>query len=208
MKYLKMLGLAAIAATALIAFVGAGSASATVFCSTESTPCSAKWAKGTQLEFSVAPGSSAEWKTGLSTNTCTGGTLKGTMLNEGGSAETIKLSVAASDFSWTNCTFSNATLKGGELEIHSISGSNNGTVTMKGFEFTTSTTQYGSCIYGAGTGVHLGTLTASGTGKAMIGFAVTLTKTGGGFLCPNTMEWIEEWIQTKPEGKALYVEPS
>jgi hypothetical protein len=208
MKYLKMLGLAAVAATALIAFVGAGSASATVFCSTQTTPCSAKWAKGTQLEFSVTAGSSAEWKTGFSTNTCTDGTLKGTMLTAGSGSETMKLSVDDSDFTWTNCTFSNATLEGGELEIHSITGSNNGTVIMKGFNFTTSTTQYGSCNYSAGTGVHLGTLTASGSGEAMIDIKVTLAKSGGGFLCPNTMEWIEEWVQTVPNGKALYVEPS
>jgi len=41
MKYVKMLRLAVVA-TALMAFVGAGSASATVLCKTNTNPCSSK----------------------------------------------------------------------------------------------------------------------------------------------------------------------
>ena len=131
------------------------------------------------------------------------------MMTEGSSTETVKISVGSgSDFVWNKCTFANSTIEGGELEVHSIAGSNKGTLTMKGFTFTTNTAQYGTCSYGAGTATHLGWLTASATGQAIIDIEVTLTKKAGGFLCPPTMEWWEEWIQTGPKGKALYIEPS
>jgi hypothetical protein len=208
MKYVKMLGLAAVAVAALMAFVAAGSASATVLCTTSTNPCTSKWAKATQLEFSVTAKTSATWKTAIDTNTCTEGTLKAPMINEGGSGEAVRLSVAASDFSWNSCTFANVTLEGGELEIKSIAGSTNGTMTIKGFSFTTSTPTYGSCAYTAGTGTPLGLLTASGTGEAVIDIETTLVKKSGGFICPNTMEWWEKWVQTAPSKKALYVEPS
>jgi hypothetical protein len=48
MKYLKMLGLAVVAAAALSAFMGAGSASATVLCTTNSTPCGTSHTEGTK----------------------------------------------------------------------------------------------------------------------------------------------------------------
>lgn len=209
MKYLKMLGLAAVAAAALMALAGTGAASATVLCQTETSPCTQRWTKGTQVEFSVTSGTSATWITGIDTNTCTGGTLKGTVSNEGSSSETVHISIGAgSEFVWTNCTFNNQTVEGGELEVHAISGSTTGTLTMKGFTFTTSTPTYGSCSYTAGSGVHLGTLTPSATGAAVIDIEVKLTKNGGGFTCPTTMEWWEKWVQTAPKGQALYVEPS
>jgi hypothetical protein len=203
-----MLGLGAVAAVALIAFIGAGSASATVLCSTISTPCNSKWAKSTQLEYIVKPETTARWITGVSVNECKSGTMKATMANEGGAGVAVKLTMSASDFSWNECTFNQATLEGGELEINSITGSNNGSITMKGFAFRTETLQYGNCTYTAGTGTKLGTLTASGTGQSIIDIEVVLTKKEGSPTCPTTMEWIEEWIQTAPKGKALYVEPS
>jgi hypothetical protein len=208
MKHLKMLGLAAVAALALIAFVGVTSASATVLCSTISTPCNSKWAKGTQLEFILKPETTARWVTGMSVNECKSGTMKATMSNQGGATEAVKLPMSASDFSWNECTFNQSTLEGGELEISSIAGSNNGVVTIKGFRFQTETQFYGNCTYTAGTGTKLGTLTASGSGQSIIDIEVVLTKKEGSITCPTTMEWWEEWIQTAPKGKALYVEPS
>lgn len=74
MKYLKMLGLAAVAAAALMAFVGAGTASAKegVLCSTTSNPCNSKWAAGTVIDFSLK--GSAVWtnaENGETLETCT-----------------------------------------------------------------------------------------------------------------------------------------
>jgi hypothetical protein len=210
MKYLKMLGLAAVAAAALTALLGTGTASATVLCHTTTTPCSQKWTTGTGVEFNLQTGTSALWQTtgGIALNTCLGGTLKGTISNQGSSTETVKISVPASGFSWSSCTTGQQTIEGGEIEIHAISGSDNGTITMKGFAFTTNTAQYGVCTYTAGTGAHLGTITASKTGAAVIDFEVVLNKKEGSLLCPPDITWWEHWLQNAPRETPLFVEPS
>ena len=61
MKYVKMLGLAAVAAMALMAFLGASSASATVLCKTHITSgcAAAGWDYAGPLEASLKPGTSA-----------------------------------------------------------------------------------------------------------------------------------------------------
>lgn len=211
MKYLKMLGLAAVAATALLAFVGAGSASATVLCATTSTPCAVPWEAGTQLEFNVAAGTKGLWgstdeKTVFAE--CTEGELK-VKPSAGGASQTVKMTVPKSDFTWnaTGCTIQTATLEGGELEFHAIEGSDNGTVTATGFTFTT--IAFGiTCNYGFPKATDLGTLTGSATGDAVLHINTVFSKTGGGFLCPPDLRWREEMTQVKPVGTALFFEPS
>src|SRR5690242_16081517 len=102
MRYLKMFGFAAVAAVVLMAFAGAGTASATVLCHSATSPCPQKWAQGTEVEFSLQPETSATWQTnqGILLNTCTNGTLKGTVSNAGSGTETVKISVPASGFFW------------------------------------------------------------------------------------------------------------
>jgi hypothetical protein len=57
MKYLKMLGLAAVAAMALTAVLGASSASAATFlCKTNANPCPEHYPTGTTLSGSLEPG--------------------------------------------------------------------------------------------------------------------------------------------------------
>jgi hypothetical protein len=209
MEYFKMLGLAVIAASALIAFAAAGTASATVLCDTTTTPCNQKWSAGTQLEFEIAPGTEGIWETTDGKTVvakCTEGELKGKP-SSGGASETVKVPVQASDFTWPGCTVNTATLEGGELEIHAIEGSDNGAVTATGFSFTT--TAFGvSCIYTFASSTNIGTLTASATGDATLHINTVFTKKSGGFLCPTDLKWREEFTQVKPEGTALYVEPS
>ena len=208
MKYLKMLSLAVVGAAALMAFAGAGSASATVLCHKAETPCSQKWSIGTEAEFIIRPETKAKWFSGINTLLeCSSGDLKGTIKNAGNSSETVKLGI--NTFVWSSCSVGNSTLETGELEVHSISGSTNGTMTLKGFTNRIESTQYGTCVYTSGaTGMDLGTLIASKTGQAIIDIEVVLTKKEGSILCPTTIEWWEEWTQTKPSETPLFVEPS
>ncbi|MGN6258903.1 MAG: hypothetical protein ACTHN3_14340 [Solirubrobacterales bacterium] len=209
MKYLKMLGLAVAAAAVLAAFAGAGSASAAVLCHKAETACFQKWSLGTETEFVVRSGTKARWFSGINTlMECSSGDLKGTVTNAGSATEAVKIGIT--DFAWTNCTVGNSTLEKGEMEVSSISGSTNGNMTLKKFTNKIETVQYGTCIYTSGsTGTHLGTLTASSTGEAIIDIETTLTrKEGSSALCPTTIEWWEQWIQTKPSGTPLFVEPS
>ncbi len=48
MKFIKMLGLAMVAAVAVMAFAGAGTASATL-CKTQTSPCTSEWPIGTEI---------------------------------------------------------------------------------------------------------------------------------------------------------------
>jgi hypothetical protein len=209
MKYLKMLGLVAIAAAALMAVAGSGTASATVLCHTTSTPCAQKWAANTQVEFTLGSGSSGEWMRtgGELITTCTEGQIKGKISNAGSESATVKIPVAASDFIWPKCTSTSETLAGGEFEIHAIAGTDNGTVTASGFNFTTTVTGI-SCSFYFPEGTIYGTLTASGSGNANIDINTVLSKKEGSFLCPSSLQWVEGFRQTAPSGTALFVEPS
>jgi len=207
MKYLKMLYLAAVAAVALMAFVGAGTASATVLCQTNTNPCSSKWTAGTLLKFTLKNGTSALWRDteGFTLKTCTNANLSGEITNAGSATETVKIRVK--EHSWTSCTVATKTLKLGELEIHSITGTTNGTITYKGAEFTTNDFLFGDCVYGtAEGGTDLGTLTSSGTGDSVIDVNALLGPVGVN-CCPEVV-WAEEFTITSPQETPLFVEPS
>ena len=212
MKYLKMLGIAAVAAMALMAFAGAGTASATVLCHSTSTPCTEKWKTGTEPRFTVKPGTAGIWETtsGTVLAECPEGELRGVITSAGGATETVKTSVEASGLTWQNVQgcFNTKTLEGGTLEIHAITGTDNGTVTVSGVKITIHNAFFGDCIYGFATGEHMGTLTSSGTGSSIIDINTVFLKKEGGITCPEELRWTEEFTQEKPSGTALYVEPS
>jgi len=210
MKCLKMLGLAAVAAAALMAIAGVGTASATVLCQTTTTSCSKKWESGTQLDFHVRAGTVGRWgnTSGETLVECTEGLLQGKP-SAGSGSETVKMSVGASEFNWNSgCSgVQTKTLEGGTIEIHNITGTDNGTVTITGFTFTT--TLFGAtCTYGFLEATDLGVLTGSGTGDAILDISTSFSKKEGSFLCPLSLNWKEEFTQTGPSGTALYVEPS
>jgi hypothetical protein len=207
MKHLKTLGLVAVAATALMAFAAAGSASAAVLCKTNTNPCTSKWAAGTNLEFSLKSGTSATWKgTGGETlKTCTNAKLIGGITSAGSGSEAVKIKV--SEDSWTSCTVATKTLKLGEIEITNITGTTNGTVILKGAEFTTNDVIFGDCSYGTATGgTDLGTLTSSATGDSVIDVNAQLLPVGGA-CCPDVV-WQESFTITSPKETPLFVEPS
>jgi hypothetical protein len=206
MKYVKILGLAAIAAAALMAFVGAGTASATVLCSTTTSPCpeAQKFPKGTRLEFSLASGSSLVWVNGANTlETCKGAVLKSDITNPGSGASTVTSSNNALQFS--ECTFNNSFTKLGGLEIHNISGTSNGTVTATGeVGWTFNNPLFGSCIYGWTNGAVLGTITE---GKpATLDFNTTIERlSGSAFACPENGNLNGSLVQTGPANTTLSV---
>src|SRR5215469_4683595 len=135
MKYVKMLGLAAIAAAALTAFVGVGSASATEVTCSVGNRCPANQeihavtekkavldapfgnieCEGTVRGFLEMPGSASETATGPLDETIVGGEPTG--------------------LHWSNCGSDTVqTLKAGTLEVHTTETNNNhdGTLTSTG----------------------------------------------------------------------------
>jgi len=204
MKYVKMLALAAVAAGALMAFIGAGTASASVFCSTATNPCTSRW-PNTTVDFSLASGTSAEFREdpGETLNTCKASTVKGTLIT-GSSTATTKGPVEKANLTWGSCTFPTTSLKGATLEFHALA-SGNATVTGSGYEVTIQTFLFGSCVYGTGEGKDLGTLTEGN--PATFHVDATVNKISG--FCPGTSAtWLATYTLTEPSATTLYVSES
>jgi hypothetical protein len=221
MKYVKMLGLAAIAAAALMAFVGASSASATVLCkvagtgSPTGTTCPAGEALGVGAEIHAVleSGTSATLTGEPGTEkviVCNESTVKGEVTAEGSATATAKGNITALTFGkctspslgGTACTVT--TLKGGTLEAHWISGTHNGTLTSNGAEVTTSCNSiFGAihCIFTTNSST-IGTLNGSATtGKTATfeAFEVPLTQVATNALCPSEAGWDGKYEVTTPD---------
>jgi len=180
MKCLKALGLAALAAMALTAFLGASSASASVLCTTTTTPCGTGWHIDT-LEATATGSLSVHSTSGSLEATCGGSSETATKRTTGSSTTTPVYTVSTAGLTWNSCNQVTKTLEGGELEVHQIAGTHNGTVTGKGFKWTTVVAGI-SCVFGYGTGVDLGTLT--GGSPAVLDVNAIVNKVEGSFLCP------------------------
>lgn len=201
MKYLKMLGLAAIAAGALMAFVGASTASATVLCETNVTSnCGSawSWANGSTVTFSLAPGASAKLKDpifGTTINTCTASSVSGAVTN--GSSTTTPNGTAHGTF--TECTKPVSEATDGTIEIHSISGSDQGTVTANGFAFTFEDPFGHMCAYGFNAATDIGNF-VPGTngldGTLNINHAVSLIAAHSDEGCISSGTWTANYTQT------------
>jgi hypothetical protein len=185
------------AVTAVLAFIGADSASATVLCNEPASECTS-YEKGASLSAFLTGSTTLSTTGGTLLDTCTLGMSEGTTSSAGGSSETVSESIE--ELTWESCTNTTDTVSNGELEIHSISGTNNGTVTGKNISVTVNTA-FGSCTYGTGTAIDLGTLV--GGSPAMLEVNTILSKTAGGLLCPSEAEWAASYALTSPE--PLYV---
>ena len=209
MRYLKMLGLASVAAAALTACLGAGAASATVLCSTTTTPCTSKWPVNTNFDFSLKTGTSSTMTTtgGETYITCSAVTTKGKFEKAGSATETVTGSISSLNWGPT-CSFPMTNIQNGKLELHGISGTDNATVTGDAEAvFTIQSIFFGSCSWFWGSGAHLGTLV--GGKPATLAINTVLKKhVGSEAVCPDTLRWTAELVLTEPAATALYVEPS
>ncbi len=215
MKYVKMLALAAVAAGALMAFIGAGTASASKLCSTTVTPCPAgqNWQVNQALDFSIPAGSQAKLVDTTGTeelDKCSTSTVKGKISNAGSATETVTGPVE--ELTWGSCTFPTKTLKTGKLEIHQIAGTSNGTVTADGTFEVTINVVFASCVYGVTAGVDLGEVTegkVSGTTTSPVFHANAVAEEfTESPLCPNTAKWTGTYNLTEPTGTTLAVTAS
>jgi hypothetical protein len=202
MKYLKFIGLAAIAAIALMAFAGAGTASATEICTMNTFPCPAGSQIST-LELSKDPNTSPVFETteGSIQGTCTGITASGAV-TQGDATHTAVVPQVTLGF--TGCT--NTTVVNNaaacEYEFHGISGSVNATVTTRGCTFSVNLGV--NCYYGGGGGITLGTL-VGGTTKTLTVNTVIEKIDGSSFLCPQTTRWTASYMVTNHSAVYFHV---
>ena len=206
MKYLKMLCLAAVVAVAAIALAGVGSASATVLCKTTTTPCNSPYGNGTTIVASLTGSIFLEWpgeEEPFPWTTCTQTKIKAGIKASGGATSTVLAPVEEQTFG--GCTGGPAVaLEKGSLEIHHISGTDNGTVTRLSFTLTNYLLFFGSCNYGTATATDMGTLVGGESPTIKVNEVVTRRSGSAG--CPPEMRWTGEFKVTEPT--PLYVEPS
>ncbi len=197
MKYLKMLGLAAVAALALAAF-GAGTASATELYKGATTA-----GVGTEIVSTLQTGSSALLKDTLggANDTCTSSEVKGTIESAGSS--TTHPSGKISSLTFGGCSHTTTVLANGSLEIKHIAATTNGTVISKGARVTVKSTIFGvSCVANTGEGTTIGTLTGKTSGNAVMDINGVITLENG---CGDST-WTGTYLVTSPAG--LNVEAS
>jgi hypothetical protein len=187
MKHLKMLGLFAMAAAALMAF--AGSASAQTFTAPAGT------------EYTGAISSSLEGsallKAGFAEITCTAGTVAGSITtnnNTEASGSITAVSFSSCKEGQTVDTLNN----NGTLTILKASHAVSGT----GTEVTTAVGGV-SCVYGLGEkATSLGTAANSASGVTL-SIKASLPKISGGFLCASPASWTASYIVTSPKSSVL-----
>ncbi len=203
MKYVKLLGLAAVAAAALMVLLGAGSASAAVLCSTNTSPCTGTtYPAGTKVKLEATGTMKFETLGGIVTGECSESSVSGTTSNAGGATESVKVAIPATGWTWQNCTRTITTTAGGTLEFGTNPGgpAGNGKLLVNGFDFVMNSI-FGTCVYGWGaTTANLGPVV--GGSPATIEINTILPRMSGP--CPAESRWRAAYKVVEPS--PLYVE--
>jgi hypothetical protein len=201
MKYIKMLGLAAVVAGAFMAFVGAGSASATVLCTTNTTPCTSKVPAGTEITSMLKEGK-AVLTAGFGKLECATSEVNGHTKTTGEGGSEGGASGPITTLAFGSCNGTVETLATGNLSLAWTSGMN-GNLTAS--EFSVHTVIAGvSCKYG---GTVSEKITFTGGAPAVIkAEEAPIPKTEGGFLCGNPAHWTATYEVTSPN--PLYLSES
>lgn len=205
MKHLKMFGLAAVAAAAMMAFVGVGTAAAgpTELFVNHVTAGATDNTGGVTIHATLASGTSAVLSdtSGELADTCKGSTVHGVTHNT--TAERVTGDIEA--LTWENCNWSTETLNEGDLSVTYVGdvngdGVNDGTVFGTGSEVEVEVFGFIPCLYGTEEGTHLGTLTGSTEGHAKMDINAMINKLGGSGFCPETTRWVASYTVTTPTG--------
>jgi hypothetical protein len=219
MKYLKMLGLAAVAATALMAF-GASSASATELCKENVTtpttcPAASKYGVGTQIHAVLKAGTTATLTSSLVDVHCTGSTVQGEVTGAGGHNVHVKGKIKQLSFTGckttdgTNCTVTtvgvNGTTQTPDATVsHSTSEHGNGTMTITpeaGDPNPGATVVCGFFINCTFTRSHIALGVTGGNPATVTATEEELLRSGG--FCPEEAFWDASYEITNP--KPLFV---
>ena len=207
MRYIKLLGLAVISTLALVAFMGTGTASATVLCETTpevagQTICPVGWdyGAGTEIRASLVANTTTKFVATDSTllSTCEGASIAGVTMNTGSAKETVKVEVTKEDLLWAGCKPTTETLEGGTIIIHHVSFSDEvGTLVAVGFKVKVNFAGL-NCVYGAGAGPGVDIGDIKGGAAPTIEINAVLAKAAGSFLCPGDAQWLGKYTLETP----------
>jgi hypothetical protein len=198
MKSLKMLGLSVIAAMGLMAFLGAGTASATTLCKTKLAPgvtCPTAWdwpVNTTSLHISLRSGKKAELTSpvGKAVATCEELTVTATLTKT--SATWLPFSIHTLD--WSKCSTTVTNIKLGNINVMWLK-ENEAEVQAEGVEVTVILSGV-TCTYTTGEGTKLGTIV--GGEKPTMKIETKVKKSAGSFVCPTEPTWDSEVEITEP----------
>lgn len=203
MKCLKMLGGVAAVAAALLAFVGGGTASATVLCKTEAKPCSSTYPKGTELTADNTVGTRPTFSDQFFEKfaECEDSHLTGQVSNPGGATSTVLISLTS--LTWSECEGAPTptATKRGSLEVH-YTENGRGLVTDPELEIAFEP----FCAYKAQSGANLGLITSSSETGTEAVMHVELELTNVNPLlpgCGESIHWLAQFKFTSPN--PLYV---
>jgi hypothetical protein len=203
MKQLKLFGLAAVAALGLMAMAGAGTASATELCSTNTSPCTGTvYTSGTAVSAQLKAGTTATLTNTISNVICQRSTTTGRTTSTGGKGLAVTGTIESLGF--TECR----TASGVSCTVRTVhipyaasitaTGSGNGTLTVR----TDGTGDPGATVECA-TVINCTFTTASASlgvtgGNPAIAKANGIALTGNGITCPLESHWDAEYEVTAP----------
>jgi len=201
MKHLKILGLAAVAAVALTALLGSGSASATVLCKKFKQPCPKTEVFGatTKIKATLRAKTSLVIKDVHEIlDTCTGSTLEGLTTNAGG-GKGVPVEGTNETETFTGCTHTVTILEKGKFAVDYIGPTTDGTWVFSNDNVTVEDLGV-TCSYGSGTEDEVGIFESDETTEdAELDFVeAEFTKIAGSFLCPPTVFFSGEYWITEP----------
>lgn len=190
MKNLRRKWLAPLAGVALLAFAGAGTASATTLeaggvARNESIFLEGTLSSGTSMVQSTTSGSFQDTCTSSSLKGKTEGSFTGTVI--GGKLSTLTLG---------NCTHGTRVVQKGNLTFERIAGTTNATVRSAGMLVEQDSTTFGTTLECTTSNTHLGTLTGTAGGHAILRVNAVINC---GFFVPSA-KWEGEYTFTSPTG--------
>ena len=216
MKYVKMLGLAAVTAAALMALIGASTASATDLCKTEGiknggvtgTTCPLGWAMNTGDELHAVNEGVVKLTTTYKNIECKKSTVTGKLENEGAEKERVTLEVTPNGLTFEECNCEVVVVNPGTLEVEWIEATHNGKLFNHGAEVTaTCNSVFGNvhCIYSTGAGTELGIVT--GSSSATVGGKTAtidineanIPRLATNALCAEKAKWDAKYEITTPD---------
>ena len=185
MKHMKILGLLAIAATALMVFAGIASAS------TVTSPA------GTAYTSTIkASAGTTELVGSFTTVKCTSSTVEGNVKTHGAG---ITAEGPITSLTFSGCNYEVTVKKPGNLIAHA-NGGGNATLTSDKAEVVVHTS-VGECVFTTNE-THIGSLTGGTPAKLTIASAA-IPRTGGNFLCGSSAKWSGTYTVNTP--KTLFV---
>jgi hypothetical protein len=188
MKYVKMLGLLAVAAAALMAFAGSASATS-ITSSAGNTPTIEASAGTTELHA----GDSKSFLTVV----CHTSNVKGTVTSLH-TATPQSGPISTLDFG--GCTQTVTVLQNGSLSVTGTSTTGNGTLTSSGAEIRIHTSAGPVCTFKTNN-THIGTLTKGTHGVLDIQSALI---PASGFLCPSNGVWTGSYTVNQPTNLEIH----